>query len=1497
MIESIINKYTGLRKEQVAYNVSQYRMDENLPEYTGTDYRIYQNEGKRPESEKNAGLLKYSHLDSSSYGKQLNSEYGWEENGLLSYEVPDVNKLREYNSTEDGDYLSYISRVYGVSPTYAGTGIGVLNTLSSIQEFGNAFTVSSLSNTENKSFVDYINEIRQYQDVKYAMEINAPAIIKDIRVQEALDGVITTNRNNYGGEDTKLGTISNTLYAVNLMQGATFNSLRRTQYITSDTENLYGNNLNNVYNLSSLFSIDDETGRIPEIDSNVYISEGNDFWTYIESKQESIIPEEYKQEHTPWQKNYFNTELTGALDGQISRYQRGDDVQSTREDGNQRIFGETQFMHDEYDFDKKGNKLGSGYDGQLETVSTIGEIEVHNNEQHLMQKVNDLFNSHQIGTLIGRFHTDIDENQESTLIQSAVSRFGLSRGRNLLKKNAWERGTAETNGGYSNPYCRVWTNHYQYASLKNAIRPFLTEDETPMNVYELQKDWKQFRTEHGASSLNTYGSLNRNGMVNITPTTGENTVETRNCMLSIENLAWKGLDPVGKILSPEQRGPNGGRIMWFPPYDLEFHENGNAEWESTTFIGRGEPVYTYKNTTRTGTLSFSIIVDNPSVLNYWMKSKKNTNKLSGEEKENSEQEALRFFAGCEPMNPEDAGNITTQKNENGSGEKKLQDVIPDKDITFYVFFPNNYSGEDDWTKAIDVIYGGQGTGETECTITSLDGGENGQVMLGYEMGTNPISTEFGYVSTPADDYMLHSIQTIDSFETYKKYKEESEYPEKVITADEYSSLFDKTIDPSDYGKEGTDDEVNTAIADIFTKLDDASDYVTKPIYYDGTTVYTGDNAYAQFYAEHHTLSTVNVKDSFSVDDAAGYYALLENSNELLIKAIRKNGDIEYYVRKLVPNIVIPEFDTKREFNKVSFSGSLKLGKIKGLKEQYVIDNNGVVTYYQTREELLKEIVLPTYSTTTEFAFSTKKDGWARVGGAIWTLQFEKVTDELNALVNFITDNCDEEYALEHLFSSDLWEVNFSYGIASFYCDFTINNEARYDTIQDFVISSNLPQDETKNIETANGSVKQNNETDANDWITLTGTLNKDAAADINYKYPFDRSKANEILKKDNFNYCDTKSFGYNSTYEAVKLKKPDATHSFGEFWAGMNTRSNDDKMVKFVLDCEKAILLRMGKSEDEIPALISEAETRIDEIRTALSNNNDAGRFNGYITAIDIEGGSSVHGTTAKNYSLAKQRAYTMNSMLKSFPALNRSGITTLMGHYDIPVDDNSVSGENAKLGRYGKATIVLGERDNLNAPTNADATESSASTTVQSSTAEYQRYDNERLFFEMLPIENKVAYQQLVDKVRYFTPAFHSMTPEGFNARLTFLQQCLRQGPTATSSDSMSNTASNLAFGRAPFCILRIGDYINTKIVIKSLDITYTDNLWDLNPEGIGLQPMLAKVSLTIEILGGSDITGPINRLQNAVSFNYYANTSVYDDRSDYHKGNTEVHWNHWQS
>ena len=148
------------------------------------------------------------------------------------------------------------------------------------------------------------------------------------------------------------------------------------------------------------------------------------------------------------------------------------------------------------------------------------------------------------------------------------------------------------------------------------------------------------------------------------------------------------------------------------------------------------------------------------------------------------------------------------------------------------------------------------------------------------------------------------------------------------------------------------------------------------------------------------------------------------------------------------------------------------------------------------------------------------------------------------------------------------------------------------------------------------------------------------------------------------------------------------------------------------------------------------------------------------------------------------------------------------------------------------------------------------------------------------------MIYKTLTEKFKYFTPAFHSISPEGFNARLTFLQQCTRQGHTIEASDvnGYAKTAGNLSFGRMPVCVLRLGDFINTRIIINNLSINYADGgmQWDLNPEGIGVQPMFAKVNLGITILGGQSLSGPISRLQNAVSFNYYANTGVYDDRSD---------------
>ena len=157
------------------------------------------------------------------------------------------------------------------------------------------------------------------------------------------------------------------------------------------------------------------------------------------------------------------------------------------------------------------------------------------------------------------------------------------------------------------------------------------------------------------------------------------------------------------------------------------------------------------------------------------------------------------------------------------------------------------------------------------------------------------------------------------------------------------------------------------------------------------------------------------------------------------------------------------------------------------------------------------------------------------------------------------------------------------------------------------------------------------------------------------------------------------------------------------------------------------------------------------------------------------------------------------------------------------------------------------------------------------------QKFYNETMFFDKLLKTDKFIFDKFREKIQYFHPAFHSTTPEGLNSRLTFLQQCTRQGPTDTK------TTNNLAFGRPPVCILRVGDFYNTKIIIDSLNIDYEPLVWDLNPEGIGVQPMIANVSLSFKFIGAESLYGPINKLQNALSFNYYANTGVYEARADY--------------
>ena len=160
----------------------------------------------------------------------------------------------------------------------------------------------------------------------------------------------------------------------------------------------------------------------------------------------------------------------------------------------------------------------------------------------------------------------------------------------------------------------------------------------------------------------------------------------------------------------------------------------------------------------------------------------------------------------------------------------------------------------------------------------------------------------------------------------------------------------------------------------------------------------------------------------------------------------------------------------------------------------------------------------------------------------------------------------------------------------------------------------------------------------------------------------------------------------------------------------------------------------------------------------------------------------------------------------------------------------------------------------------------------------------NEQNYFEILKMEDPFLYDSYKTKIKFFNPAFHSITPEGFNSRLTFLNQCFRPGNTIPTKNEggefIKKDSFNTNFGTPPILVLRIGDFYNCKIVPDGgLTLSY-ENL-DINPEGIGVQPMIVTVKLTFKMIGGHGLKEPVERLQNALSFNYYANTEMYDERS----------------
>ena len=801
-------------------------------------------------------------------------------------------------------------------------------------------------------------------------------------------------------------------------------------------------------------------------------------------------------------------------------------------------------------YDEDG-KFIKGRNENVGTYNTIGLLidgsEKEIEKSTLLNRTNKFFQEGKISSLINRFHTSDDYyGKEKSLTQSAGdSKYGMSRGRNLTKV-----GNATTHDGYDNPYCRVWTSHYQYSKIQNLIRH---------NGFDKERDRfgeGVLRPNDGIDRLSRFSSLQKNGFPRIVPKK-DNPEEVKKCMFSIENLAWKDIireakvdaknNKFGRVLSKEQIGPNGGRIMWFPPYNLKFNENVSINWNSNNFIGRGEPIYTYTNTERSGTLSFTILVDHPSVVDSWAYGRKVTY--------DNEQTLLRFFAGCDDggsnaelgvkeMPIKKTVNTTVSKivekplEKEPSVDAKPDNEIPDVQLKYFVFFPNNFTGMD-YAK----------TGDVKTPLNYLLSGKNHGVN-GYEIKVNGSETD---------------------------------------------------------GLRGC----------------------------------------------------IN-------------------------------------------------------------SETIKGGQMKGGGE--------ATWHYEVDKMTVTEALLPTN-----------------------------------------------------------YEDKSSFGL---------NNSSGF---RDLIKKDNI----------------QNTLHVTPDEVDKTFTL--------------------QDLVKTNFR--DLKTFFTNKTG---------------------NVQDDEFEITCFV----------KGYA-------------------------SDPGKKN-----MGEEG-------------LAKRRAKFLKKYLESLNFTEEEKISVVdSGVIGVPKGNRDISSIEHKIGRCAEVVVKLIRKNNTpnvdktadgltlsvenreQAEVKTEITNEQSITTEVITETEYAHYDDEYRYFKEINDGNDLVKRNLIEKVQYFDPAFHSITPEGFNARLTFLHQCTRQGPTVSASDMEGRTpmgAGNLSFGRPPVCVLRVGDFYFTKIIIDSFSIDYDTGggiQWDLNPEGIGIQPMMANITLGIKFLGGSDLSGPIARLQNAVSYNFFANASAYDRRADYREG-----------
>ena len=1242
------------------------------------------------------------------------------------------------------------------------------------------FFKKSVTKNNSEDYMSYINTVRNGANLYFnkdsstldARDTNFN-LTEDTSISslEELIEPLKSTKISFKDDDSLLGNVSKYYLALNIENGYNANSKskRLNKGISSDITYYYGLNKNSESkgNIFDEFNINEEDGRYHstfhmfsspiynKVNPNIGIENGkwgNDYnmFNLTSNKTKSYllgsiygldldnelgpnitdninnldvsfsIENIMGKNHSRYNmfKTYFDTMLKSDKgiayesdnNGNALRYSLNELGNETRSLGIINEYAESQRQNsDTKDID--GFHDINITDGGV-TYRSFSSVDL-NGSDDIISKTNRAFVNGQYRTMISRFYNNSNSEKNGSETNSSFDKwsnihYGISHGRNLLSKDADT--SPSTYNGYDDPYCRVWTYHHQYSTLSDIMRPLrdngkiltqsdlagTTDNDGDENGNTNNKyHWNLFSSrdrydtfDAGRVRLGDLGVTNQsNGMVNIVPirngkiNNGKfiddkvNDVPIKRCMFSIENLAWKGkTGHYGRFkLSKEQTGPLGGRIMWFPPYNLNFSENTNTKWNETELIGRGEPIYTYSNTTRSGNISFTLLIDHPSVLDYWGLNHKSDNG-DGENGtlKSDEQTLLRFFAGCDILTPQPFSIASEQKIEVKKEEEKVVSKTGTKVIMFGAFFPNNYSGMDD-------------TPNSNTRHTSIN----------------------------AIEYLLNGVGT----QTY-------------INNNSSQKLQDLPIDMTSiaYASDG-----DTIIGGYETDLNHGVSIINDYSY--------EDSLY------HSSLITLNRTKTYASEGHP--YTTIQQGGNVYKLATRhispndwRNGkSTEWFYR--VDNMWCGQYfdkDKKNYLDKKSFG----LNSVKGIDKVKDYFKPNMPADRDTTVVSLADVYYTIHSSATILSPETK--GLTS-------------NENINILKEILKDKgCIKSIKIKGDASPQ------GYGL---------NSNAKYyrDSKYGKVIEN---YNEKKEGCTANEKLANKREKTIEMWLR----------------------KELPSVSTDKYEVGIWKSDKSNGTTDIIADERSKRVSG--------DVDEIEDKLMR------SAVVYIEYTPKDKI-------ENACETITTGTD---------GKTTTLTPKTGNS-NAATEQLTTLAKE-----NGTLE-----NISGKTTSSISLD---DDNDV----------------------LN------------------------RYDMESLFFNSLGEKDPLLRDKISQKVKYFDPAFHSITPEGFNSRLTFLQQCTRAGQTNSANIDGKDTgnANNTAFGRPPVCVLRLGDFYHTKIVITNISINYGGDKpqWDLNQEGIGLQPMYADIKLDFHFLGGSDLAGPIARIQNALSFNYYGNTGVYDNRSE---------------